>query len=111
MKVTNRVRIIALLAVVALAIPAAAKPFSKNIALGQTAKFGKTEVEAGQYRLVVDGKKIWVKQGNKVVAEAEGEWVHRESKAQRTSVLIGANDEVLEIRFAGRDSVLVLNGD
>ena len=108
MKVAWFVRVIAILAVIALAVPAVAKPVTKNITIGQTAKFGGKEVSAGEYRLLIDGNKVTVQQGQEVVAEVEGNWEERDSKFDRTSVLIGSNGEVKEIRFGGEKRVLVL---
>ena len=110
MKISTLVRIVALVAVVALAIPAVAKPVSKDITIGKAAKFGSTEVAAGQYRLLIDGTKVTVKQGNRVVAEVGGEWEQRDPKPQMTSVLIGTNGQVIEVRFAGDNRVLVIRG-
>jgi len=99
---------IALLAALALAIPAMAKPISKNINIADTAKFGSTTVSAGEYRLLIDGTKVTVQHDSKTVAEVEGRWEDRAEKASRNSVLLGANGEVKEIRFAGEKRVLVL---
>src|SRR5438874_4562552 len=60
-------RSIALLAVIALAIPVFAKPFSKTISLNRTAKVGRAELQAGEYRLLIDGNKATVQKGSKVV--------------------------------------------
>ena len=103
------VRIVALLVVVGLAIPAMAKPVSKSITLGKNARFGSAEVIAGDYTLLIDNTKITIKQGKKVVAEVEGRWEQREEKSRYDSVLIGANGQVKEVRFAGDKRVLVVN--
>ena len=55
-----------------LAVPPFAKPLSKNINLAQTARVGKAELQAGEYRLLIDGNKATVQKGGKVIAEELG---------------------------------------
>ncbi len=50
MKSNLFVRSIALLAVIALAVPVFAKPISKTINISQSAKLGKADLQAGEYR-------------------------------------------------------------
>ncbi len=102
------VRFVALLAVVTLAIPAMAKPVSKVITIHQPAKVGASQLTAGQYRLLIDGTKVTVQRDKQVVAQVEGRWEQRDTKARNDSVLIGPNSEVKEVRFAGENRVLVL---
>ena len=102
------VRFINLLAVVALAVPAVAKPVSKHINISTPAKLGSTQLSAGDYHLLIDGTKVTVQRGSKVVAETEGRWEERSEKARQNSMLLGSNGEVREIRFAGETRVLVL---
>jgi hypothetical protein len=109
MKTNSLVRTVALLAAVALAIPAFAKPFTKNISIAQSAKVGRTELQAGEYRMQIDGNKVTVQKGKQVVAESEGRWEDRSAKAANDSVLIGENGEVKEVRFAGQTRVFVFN--
>jgi hypothetical protein len=91
-----------------LTVPVFAKPISKVIAISQASKFGKTDLKAGEYHLVIDGSKVTVQKGKTVVAETEGRWEERETKAANSSVLLGANGEVREVRFAGDRRVLVI---
>ncbi len=108
MRIKSLVRFIALLAVVALAIPAVAKPISKNINIAESAKLGTSELSAGEYRLLIDGAKVTVQRNSKVVAEAQGRWEDRDEKARYNAVLLGPNHEVKEIRFAGERRVFVI---
>ena len=108
MRMKSLARFLALLAVVALAIPAVAKPVSKNVTLSQPAKLGATQLNAGEYRLLIDGSKVTVKNDKQVVAEVEGRWEQRAEKSPRNAVLLGANGEIKEIRFSGDNRVLVL---
>ncbi len=107
MRVKSLVRFLALLAVVALAVPAMAKPISKYMDIPAPAKLGSTQLSAGHYRLLIDGTKVTVQRGSQVVAEVEGRWEQRE-KSPYNSVLLGPSGEVKEVRFSGENRVLVL---
>lgn len=108
MHTKSLVRFFALLAVVALGVPAAAKPVSKYINIAGPAKLGSTTLNTGEYHLLIEGTKVTVQQNSKTVAEVEGRWEDRGDRAARNSVVLGANGEVKEIRFAGDRRVLVL---
>ena len=109
MKTNSFVRGMALLAAIAVAVPAFAKPFSKTINISQTAKVGKSELKAGEYRLAIEGNKATVQKGKEVVAESEGRWEDRSSKSEYNAVLIGENGQVREVRFAGQARVFVFS--
>jgi hypothetical protein len=109
MKSNSFVRSIALLAAVALAVPAFAKPFTKTINISQTAKVGKSELKAGEYRLEIEGNKATVQKGKQVVAESEGRWEDRSTKSNYDSVVISENGQVMEVRFAGQARVFVFS--
>jgi len=109
MKTNSFFRSAALLATLALAVPVFAKPFSKTINIAQAAKVGKADLTAGEYRLVIDGSKVTVQKDKKLVAESEGRWEDRQAKAQFDSLLLGADGQVREVRFAGRSQVFVFN--
>ena len=102
------VRTIALAAAVALAVPLFAKPITKTINISQPAKFGKAELKAGEYTLLIDGSKVTVKKGKDVLAETEGRWEERDAKAPYNSVLVGPDGAIKEVRFSGNRNVLVL---
>jgi hypothetical protein len=102
-------RSMVLLAVVALAVPVFAKPVSKTFNLSQSAKIGQTELKSGEYRFLIDGSKVSVQKGKKVVAETEGRWEDRSTKQEYDSVLIGESGQVKEVRFSGQQRVFVLN--
>lgn len=109
MKTNSLIRCLALLASISLALPAFAKPFATTISLTQTAKLGKAELQAGDYRLQIDGNKATVQKGRKVVAESEGRWENRSAKASYDSLLIDENGQVKEVRFAGQARVFVFS--
>ena len=109
MKTNSFFRSIALLAAIALAVPAFAKPFSRTINIPQAAKLGKSELKAGEYRLQIDGTKATVQRGKEVVAESEGRWEDRSAKSDYDSVLLSETGQVKEVRFAGQARVFVFN--
>ena len=109
MKSNGLVRSLALLAVIALAVPVFAKPVSKTINITQGAKLGKADLQAGEYRPLIDGTKARVQKGNAVVAESEGRWEERETKSNYDAVLLGENGQVKEVRFSGQKRVFVFN--
>ncbi len=109
MKTKLLLRSIALLAAIALTVPAFAKPFAKTITVSQNAKLGKSELKAGEYRLQIEGTKATVQKGKQVVAESEGRWEDRSTKSSHDSLLVGENGQVKEVRFAGQTRVFVFS--
>jgi hypothetical protein len=109
MRTNSFFRNVALLAVVALAVPLFAKPVNKTINITQPAKMGKADLQAGQYRLKIDGNKATVQKGNDVIAESEGRWEDRATKSQYDALLLGEGGQVQEARFAGLKQVFVFN--
>ncbi len=109
MKTNSFLRSIVLLAAMAVAMPAFAKPFAKTISLTQTAKLGNAQLQAGEYRLEIEGNKATVQKGRQVVAESEGRWEDRSAKSNYDSLLLGENGQVKEVRFAGKARVFVFN--
>jgi hypothetical protein len=109
MKTNSFFRCIALLAALALTVPAFAKPFAKNINVTQDARLGKSELKAGEYRLQIEGTKATVQKGKQVVAESEGRWEDRSTKSSYDSLLISENGQVKEVRFAGQTRVFVFS--
>jgi hypothetical protein len=71
-------------------------------------KVGQTEIKSGDYRFVIDGNHLTILNGKKTVAEAEGRWEDRDSKAQNNAVVSNADGKVIELRFEGKKSVFVL---
>lgn len=109
MKANSFFRSAALLAAIALAVPVFAKPVSKTINFTQAARLGKADLQAGEYRLLIDGNKATVQKGKAVVAESEGRWEERETRSNYDAVLIGENGQVKEVRFSGQKRVFVFN--
>src|SRR5437016_10756455 len=110
MKTNSFVRSMALLAAIALAVPAFAKPFAKTINISQTAKLGKAELKAGEYRLEIEGNKAPVKKAKQVLAQSEGQGEDRSPKPVYGSLLLGENGQVREVAFWGQTRVSVSSG-
>jgi hypothetical protein len=50
-----------------------------------------------------------VQKGKNTVAESEGRWEDRDQKSQYTAILLGADGQVREVRFAGQKRVFVFS--
>ena len=109
MKSNLVLRSFVLLAVVALAVPVFAKPISKTININQAAKVGTAKLDAGEYRLLIDGNKATVQKGKAVVAQSEGRWEDRDTKSIYDAVLLNDAGQVSEVRFAGQKKVFVFS--
>lgn len=109
MKSNSNYRIAALFVALAMVVPVFAKPITKTISISQAAKFGTASVQAGEYQLSIDGNRATVQKGKSTLAVSEGRWEERDAKSQYTSILIGENGQVKEVRFAGEKKVFVLN--
>jgi hypothetical protein len=107
MKINSMHRTAALFVALAMAVPVFAKPLTKTINISQPAKVGKASLAAGEYQLLIDGTKATVQKGKNTVAESEGRWEEREAKSPYTSILVGENGQVREVRFAGQKKVFV----
>ncbi len=92
----------------AVAVPVFAKPMSTNLPLTHNVKVGQTDLKAGDYRFQIDGNHLTVLAGRKQVAEADGRWEERNSKAQYTGVVCTTDGKLIELRFEGNKSVFVL---
>ena len=109
MKRSSISRIAALFVALAITVPAFAKPFTKTISISQTTKLGRASLQAGEYQISIDGSKATVYKGKNNVAESEGRWEDRDKKSDYTSVLVGENGQLKELRFAGQKKVFVFS--
>jgi hypothetical protein len=91
----------------ALAVPLFAKPMSTSVPIAHDVKVGQTDVKAGDYRFLIDGNHLTILKGKKTVAEADGRWEDRNTKAPYNSV-VSDNGKIIELRFEGKTSVFVL---
>jgi hypothetical protein len=110
MKIQSLVRSAALVAaLVASTVPAFSKPLTKTINISQNARIGKSDLQAGEYRLLIDGNKATIVKNKTTVAESEGRWEDRNAKSNYDAVLLGENGQVKEVRFSGQKRVFVLS--
>jgi hypothetical protein len=109
MKFNAILRSLALAAALASTVPLLAKPFAKTINIAQSANIGKADLEAGEYRLMIDGNKATIQKGRQTIVESEGRWEDRSTKAANNSVLIGQDGQVKEVRFSGQTRVFVFS--
>jgi hypothetical protein len=113
MKWSQFLRSFALVAITVLAVPVFAKNLSgtvsRIITLSHSAKVGNAQLKPGEYSLLVDGDRVTVKKGNKVIAETQGRWVDRNEKPADDAVVVGSDGNVQEFRFEGDRRVLVLS--
>lgn len=110
MKIQSLVRSAALVAaLVASTMPAFSKPLNKTINISRNAKVGKADLQAGEYRLLIDGNKATIVKNKLTVAESAGRWEDREAKSNYDAVLLDTNGEVKEVRFSGQKRVFVLS--
>ena len=109
MKVQSLVRSAALVAALVASVPVFSKPLAKTINISQNAKVGKADLQAGEYRLLIDGNKATIIKNKTAVAESEGRWEDRDAKSSYDAVLLGENGQVKEVRFSGQKRVFILS--
>jgi hypothetical protein len=109
MKIESIHRMAVLFVALAMTVPVFAKPINKTINISQAAKLGQASLQAGEYQLSIDGNKATVHKGKNKVVEIEGRWEERSAKSEYSSVLVGENGQVKEVRFAGEKRVFVFN--
>ena len=109
MKINSIHRMAVLFVALAMTVPVFAKPITKTINISQAAKLGQASLQAGEYQLSIDGNKATVHKGKSTVVEIEGRWEERSAKSEYSSVLVGENGQVKEVRFAGEKRVFVFN--
>jgi hypothetical protein len=109
MHISSVLRNFGLAAVLITAIvPAFAKPVTTTLAISRSAHVGQAQLKSGDYHVKIDGNHLTILTANKVVAEADGRWEDRDSKAEYTSVVSDSTGNILELRFGGKKSVFVL---
>jgi photosystem II stability/assembly factor-like uncharacterized protein len=108
MKSNSLLANLVLLGTLAVAVPVDAKPIATNLPITHNMKVGQTELKAGDYRFLIDGNHLTILNGKKHIAEADGRWEERDSKAEDTSVVSTVDGKLLELRFGGKKSVFVL---
>ena len=109
MRINSVLRNLALAAVlVSATVPVFAKPVTSSLAISRSAHIGQAQLKSGDYNVKIDGNHLTLMSSNKVVAEADGRWEDRDSKAEYTSVVSDASGNIMELRFSGKKSAFVL---
>lgn len=109
MKKASLMQSLVLLGLFALAAPAFAKPILKTMKIDMPAHMGQHQLQAGDYRLKIDGNAVTVEKDHKTAAETQGHWEERSTKSPYNSVLVDADGRIKEVRFEGEKRVLVLS--
>jgi hypothetical protein len=108
--------VIALLASTALAVPSFSQPqnaknesFSKTVTFAQQLDVNGTKLDAGDYKVVVNGDNVTIEKGHKTLVQTQGRLEERPEKYETTQILFDTNGNVQEIRFGGRHDALILS--
>jgi len=102
------VRSLVLVSALAISVPAFAKPVVKDLPITHSMRIGKTTIQSGDYRILIDGNHLTIQKGKNVVAEAEGRWEDRDAKVPYDEIVSTDDGKILELRFGGKKSVFVL---
>jgi hypothetical protein len=102
--------LVAVLAVMALVVPAFAKDINRIITLSSETKIAGKTLKAGDYTFKVSDNKLTIEVNHKVVAESAGRWEPRDSKWSANSLVTGADGQVQEVRLAGEKGVFIVSG-
>ena len=102
------VRSLILASALAISVPAFAKPIIKDLPITHPLHVGKTTIQSGDYRILIDGNHLTIQKDKKVVAESEGRWEDRATRAAEDQTVSDVNGKLLELRFGGKKSVFVL---
>jgi len=105
---TSLVRSLVLASALAISVPMFAKPLVKDLPITHSMQVGKTTIQSGDYRILIDGNRLTIQKGKRVVAEAEGRWEERDLKTDSDEIVSNADGRMLELRFGGKRSVFVL---
>jgi hypothetical protein len=102
------VRSLVMASALAISVPAFAKPMVKDLPITHSMHVGKTTIQSGDYRILIDGNHLTIQKGKKVVAESEGRWEDRDIKPADDQIVSDGDGRMLELRFGGKTSVFVL---
>ncbi len=102
------VRCLILASALAISVPAFAKPVVKDLPITHSMHVGKTTIQSGDYRILIDGNRLTIQKGKTVVAESEGRWEDRDTKPDQDQIVSDGSGRMLELRFGGKKSVFVL---
>ena len=101
----KRLSSLCLLAVLALAMPALAKPYRTTLDVTQKTKIGNLALVPGEYRLIANDTSATVMKGRKVLGEVKCHWIESAHKTP-TDEIIYKGDRLIEVRPGGKTRVL-----
>lgn len=110
-------RLLGVMLVLAMAIPAMAGPrasktdkatIKSTLTLPNAITVAGKDLKPGTYSVVADESKVKISLDGRVVAEAPIQWVDATGKTQRTAVVLDSNNQLKEIRFGGKNRYAVL---
>ena len=102
------VRSLLLVSALAISVPAFAKPVVKDLPFTHTMQVGKTTIQSGEYRILIEGNHLTIQKGRNIVAESQGRWEDRDTKPDTDQIVSDGDGRMLELRFGGKKSVFVL---
>jgi hypothetical protein len=102
--------LIAILAVMALTLPAFAKEINKVITLPNQTKIAGKTLKGGDYTFKVNDTKLTITMNNKVFAEATGRWEPRDKKVAADGYSLGSDGQIQEVYFSGEKRAFVVTG-
>jgi hypothetical protein len=110
-------RLLGVMLVLAMAIPAMAGPrvsktekatIKSTLTLPRAIIIAGKDLKPGVYSVVADESKVKISLDGRVVAEAPIQWVDATGKIQQTAVVLDTNNQLKEIRFGGKTRYAVL---
>ena len=108
MKKTSVLAGLALAAALLFSTSLLAKPMAKSLTVTHPVHVGQNDVKVGDYRATIDGNHLTLRNGKKVVAEADGRWEDRDSKSEYDAIVADKDGRVIELRFSGQKNAFVI---
>ncbi len=102
--------LVALLAAVALIVPAFAKDFNKGVTINNETKIAGKDLKPGDYSFKVSDTKLTIEMNHKVVAEVTGHWEARDTKSDADEFISGPDGQVQEIHLMGEKGAFIVSG-
>lgn len=110
-------RLLGVMLVLAMAIPAIAGPrvskseratVKSSLTLPASVTIAGKNLKPGVYAVVADESKVKISLDGRVVAEAPIQWMDAATKTQQTAVVLDSNNQLKEIRFGGKTRYAVI---
>ena len=111
------IRLLGVMLVLAMAIPAMAGPrvskseratVKSSLTLPAAITIAGKELKPGVYSVVADESKVKLSLDGRVVVEAPIQWMDAAGKTPQTAVVLDNNNQLKEIRFSGKSRYAVI---